>query len=217
MSTVSWFSDRSVIVDLASEDPFSPLALCSFLNKKTDEGWQARVGLTSVIVEFPVVNVRLKSKVEEALQLFLTEGSTVETVPATHHTIPMVFDGEDLPRIVKKLEVPRSYFIVTYTETIWRVAMLGFAPGFGYLTVEESKEQWWESIPRLDNPRKRVPAGSVGVAAGMSAVYPQSMPGGWNLIGHTNVNLFDVTRLDSPALFQAGDTVRFTATEGVVE
>jgi KipI family sensor histidine kinase inhibitor len=118
--------------------------------------------------------------------------------------IPIVYDGEDLPRVAAlwdcgTAEVARRHLSVGY-----RVAFCGFAPGFGYLTGLPAGL----SVPRLATPRTRVPAGSVGLAGPYTGIYPTASPGGWLLIGHTDAVLFDVDA-DPPALLAPGATVRF--------
>ena len=80
----------------------------------------------------------------------------------------------------------------------------GFAPGFAYLGELPVALQ----VPRLATPRTRVPAGSVAIAGPMTAIYPQASPGGWRLIGRTDVRLFDPA-VRPPARLRPGDLVRF--------
>jgi KipI family sensor histidine kinase inhibitor len=87
----------------------------------------------------------------------------------------------------------------------WTVAALGFSPGFGYLTCPDPL---FSSVPRRADPRPRVPAGSVALAAGMCAVYPSATPGGWQLVGSTDRVLFDPGQ-DPPAVLAAGDRIVF--------
>jgi len=84
------------------------------------------------------------------------------------------------------------------------VAFCGFAPGFGYLT----SRTWHEEVPRRSSPRKSVPTGSVALAGGFSGVYPRESPGGWQLVGRTELEMFDPSR-DPAALLQPGTRVRF--------
>jgi KipI family sensor histidine kinase inhibitor len=84
------------------------------------------------------------------------------------------------------------------------VAFGGFAPGFAYLVGGDPRLQ----VPRRDEPRTKVPAGAVGLAGEFSGVYPRQSPGGWQLIGRTDVAMWDLDR-DPPALLTAGATVRF--------
>ena len=87
--------------------------------------------------------------------------------------------------------------------------MMGFAPGFGYLIPIGAPLLRWDALDRRDRPRAQVPLGSVALAAGMSAVYPEPMPGGWHLIGTTTTRLFDAADLHAPTLLQPDDVVRF--------
>ena len=89
-------------------------------------------------------------------------------------------------------------------RTEFRVAFCGFAPGFAYLTGLPASL----AVPRLDTPRPRVPAGSVAVAGEYAGIYPNASPGGWRIVGHTDVTLFDVDS-DPPALLTPGTRVRF--------
>ena len=88
----------------------------------------------------------------------------------------------------------------------YRVAMLGFAPGFPYLTGLDPAL----AMPRLATPRARIPAGSVGIGGGQTGVYPTAGPGGWRLLGRTPLRLFD-PGASPPALLAPGDRVRFVA------
>jgi KipI family sensor histidine kinase inhibitor len=84
------------------------------------------------------------------------------------------------------------------------VAFCGFSPGFAYLRGIDRRLH----VPRRDTPRTSVPAGSIGVAAGYTCVYPSSSPGGWYLIGHTTASMWDAER-NPPALLRPGRSVRF--------
>lgn len=86
----------------------------------------------------------------------------------------------------------------------WRVAMLGFQPGFAYLACDARIPD----IPRLADPRARVEAGSVGLLGQICGLYPHAGPGGWPIIGRIAETLFD-PHAPSPALLQAGQPVRF--------
>ena len=85
------------------------------------------------------------------------------------------------------------------------MAFCGFAPGFAYLTGLPAELE----VPRLEEPRSKVPAGSVGLAGSFTGVYPRSSPGGWQLIARTEERLWDVGR-EPPALLAPGTRVRFT-------
>ncbi|MEO5941416.1 MAG: 5-oxoprolinase subunit PxpB [Candidatus Limnocylindrales bacterium] len=121
--------------------------------------------------------------------------------------IPVRYGGADGPDLaaVAELHGLRARDVVElHAGATYRVLFLGFAPGFGYLGgLPEGL-----ATPRRASPRERVPAGSVGIAATQTAVYPFAMPGGWQLIGRTDVVLFD-PRSAPPALFRPGAAVRF--------
>lgn len=129
---------------------------------------------------------------------------TAAAPPPRTVTIPVAYDGPDLDDVaraadVTPAEVPRLHSAPTYT-----VGFLGFSPGFAYLLGGDPRL----AVPRLDTPRTSVPAGSVALAGGMTAVYPQATPGGWRQIGRTDAVMFDPGR-DEPALLSPGDLVRF--------
>jgi KipI family sensor histidine kinase inhibitor len=121
---------------------------------------------------------------------------------ARHVELPTVYDGPDLDRVAEHWGVPPDEVVARHLVTEFTVAFCGFAPGFGYLTGLP-----W-TVPRLASPRPKVPAGSVGLAGRYTGVYPSASPGGWLLIGHTDVPLFDVAA-EPPALLAPGTTVRF--------
>jgi len=121
-------------------------------------------------------------------------------------TLDVRYDGEDLALIASDAGVSPDAVVALHTEAVYTVAFTGFAPGFGYLTGLPSQLRQ----PRLESPRTRVPAGSVGLAGEFTGVYPRESPGGWRLLGHTSATLFD-PHADPPALFAPGDRVRFRA------
>lgn len=121
--------------------------------------------------------------------------------------IPVRYGGEDGPDL-EELAAARGLRPTDIAElhagARFRVLFLGFAPGFAYLGGLPPSL----ATPRLATPRERIPAGSVAIAGEHSAVYPRSMPGGWNLIGRTEVQLFDPDA-DPPTPLRPGRTVRF--------
>ncbi|MBY8860474.1 allophanate hydrolase subunit 1 [Nocardia sp. CA2R105] len=122
--------------------------------------------------------------------------------------IPVRYDGVDLTETAALLGISEAELIARHTGALWRCAFIGFAPGFGYLEAPGAEL----SVPRREQSRTAVPAGSVALAAGYSAVYPRSSPGGWRIIGRTTTTLWDLDRPE-PALLRPGTRVRFTAAE----
>lgn len=126
--------------------------------------------------------------------------------PQREVVIPVVYDGPDLAAVAELTGLTEAEVVAAHTGTPWQVAFGGFAPGFAYLVGGDRRLQ----VPRRDQPRTTVPAGSVGLAGEFSGVYPRASPGGWQLVGRTDAVLWDLDR-DPPALLAAGTAVRFEA------
>ena len=124
-------------------------------------------------------------------------GETVE--------IPVRYDGEDLPEVAGLTGLEPEEVVRLHTAPEYTVAFLGFSPGFPYLVGLDPALE----VPRRDTPRTSIPAGSVGLAGNQTGIYPTATPGGWQLIGRTEVTLFDPAR-DPPALLAPGTRLRFT-------
>ncbi|CAN5383805.1 5-oxoprolinase subunit PxpB [soil metagenome] len=118
--------------------------------------------------------------------------------------VPTVYDGPDLEEAAAKLEMEIGRLIRLHSETVYRCGAVGFQPGFPYLGPLPPP---LDRLPRRAAPRPRIPAGSVAVAAGMTGIYPGDSPGGWWLIGRTDLPL--VRRETGATLFRAGDVARF--------
>ncbi|SOC53816.1 5-oxoprolinase subunit B family protein [Ornithinimicrobium cerasi] len=118
--------------------------------------------------------------------------------------VPVRYDGEDLHEAADLLGCSVEELVRRHREEAWTVAFCGFAPGFAYLRGTRSG---WDT-PRRTSPRTRVPAGALALAGEFTAVYPRESPGGWQLIGHALVQMFDLHR-DPPSLLLPGTPVRF--------
>ncbi len=127
-----------------------------------------------------------------------------EPEPRQAVTIEATYDGPDLDAVCEVMEMSREKLVAWHTRVRWRVAFTGFAPGFGYLVSPEHLR----SVPRLPEPRTRVPAGSVAMADGFTGIYPVASPGGWRIIGTTTADLFDPRRVPAATL-TPGRSVRF--------
>ena len=124
--------------------------------------------------------------------------------PSREHRIPVKYDGVDLEAVAVSTGLSVEGVVASHSGRIYTVDLLGFVPGFAYLSELDAALQ----LPRRAQPRPRVVAGSVAIAAAQTAVYPLDTPGGWHIIGRTQTVMFDATR-DAPALLAPGDTVRF--------
>lgn len=119
--------------------------------------------------------------------------------------IDVVYQGWDLVSLATSLGIEVSTLIKRHTEAQWHVGFIGFAPGFAYLTSPTTP---FGSVPRLDTPRKKIPAGAVALAGEYSGIYPKESPGGWQIIGQTESTMWDIHR-NPPALLLPGDEVIF--------
>nr|WP_228506270.1 5-oxoprolinase subunit PxpB [Frigoribacterium sp. VKM Ac-2530] len=125
-----------------------------------------------------------------------TEGRLVE--------IPVVYDGEDLAEVARLSGLSVDEVVDRHAGATYTVAFTGFAPGFAYLTGGDPSL----AVPRRATPRTSVPAGAVAMAGEFTGVYPRESPGGWQLLGRTDVALWDLAER-VPALLQPGMRVRF--------
>ncbi len=114
------------------------------------------------------------------------------------------YDGPDLESVARHTGLDVEQVVRLHRDCEFVVAFCGFAPGFAYLSGLPEELH----VPRLDEPRSKVPTGSVGLAGAFTGVYPRSSPGGWQLIARTEERLWDVGR-EPPALLVPGTRVRF--------
>jgi KipI family sensor histidine kinase inhibitor len=120
--------------------------------------------------------------------------------------IPVRYDGPDLRDVAERVSLRPAEVVALHTARAYHVFLLGFVPGFAFLGTLDPELV----LPRRASPRTLVPAGSVAIAGVQTGIYPLDTPGGWHLIGRTDVRLWDPSR-NPPALFAVGDTVRFEA------
>ena len=122
-------------------------------------------------------------------------------------TIPVRYggaEGPDLAEVANQLQQTEQDIVRLHVEALYRVFMIGFLPGFPYLGPLPAALM----LPRRAVPRLKVPAGSVAIAGRQTGVYPQDSPGGWHVIGRTDVRLFD-PGARPPALLRPGMAIRF--------
>lgn len=123
--------------------------------------------------------------------------------------VPVTYDGDDLTAVADLAGMTPADLVAWHTGQIWTSAFCGFAPGFSYLTGTAPSLD----LPRRSTARTAVPSGAVALAGEFSAVYPRTSPGGWQLIGRTDVPMWSLDR-DPPALAPAGTRIRFVDTSG---
>ena len=158
----------------------------------------------SLAVYFDPARTSHASLERAIVPLIASVGESSALVSSRTIEIPTRYDGEDLAEVAAATGLDIPEVIERHAARAYTVYALGFAPGFAYLGELDPALV----LPRRASPRTRVPAGSVAIAGAQTAVYPLATPGGWNLIGRTELVMFDARR-DPPALLAAGDTVRF--------
>jgi KipI family sensor histidine kinase inhibitor len=125
--------------------------------------------------------------------------------------VPVIYGGEfglDLESVAAHCGLSVADVIRIHSKTEYTVYMMGFTPGFAYMGKVPQAIQ----APRLETPRTKVRAGTLAIAGAQTGIYPVDSPGGWQLIGHTALTLFDPNRRD-PFLFAPGDVVRFVVVD----
>lgn len=153
-----------------------------------------------VQIDPAVTELRVVLGTVEKLQIVPRRGS--DESPAVD--IPIRYDGPDLTELSARLGVTPDEFIRRHSSQTWTVAFTGHAPGFGYLVGAGERFD----VPRRQERRPEVPAGAVAMAGRFTGIYPRPSPGGWQVIGTTEVPVWNVERTP-PALLSPGQQVRF--------
>ncbi len=170
----------------------------------------------SLLVTFQPAEVSeeaLRAAIVDGLEQ-VTSGENGPLPPKRHHVVPVRYGGEygpDLESVAVAHSIEPSDVVKLHRERVYSVAFLGFLPGFAYMGRLPRRLE----SSRLASPRPRVAAGSVGLAGLQTGVYPFSSPGGWQIIGRTDLRVWDPAR-NEPALFAPGDTVRFAASDQTI-
>ncbi|MBI2284352.1 MAG: 5-oxoprolinase subunit PxpB [Bacteroidetes bacterium] len=144
---------------------------------------------------------------QSRLQQSVAAMGHIQEQTARKMEIPVCYDrslAPDMETVAALHQLPVAEVIRLHTATAYRVYMIGFLPGFAYMGSVQEKL----ITPRKATPRTCVPAGSVGIAGEQTGIYPLDSPGGWQLIGQTPLQLFNVQQAN-PCLLQPGDEVRF--------
>jgi KipI family sensor histidine kinase inhibitor len=195
--------DRAVLVEVA--DTTEALALYASLRE------DPLPGVVDLVPAARTVLVTFENPSRTAAAADLAHrplNTTVRHQPRAVQ-IPVSYDGPDLAEVASLAGLTEEDVAARHRDTTYIVGFIGFAPGFAYLTGRDPALH----VPRRATPRTRVPAGSVAVAGPYTAVYPAQSPGGWRIVGHTVLALWDLDR-DPPSLLRPGDRVRFVEAPG---
>lgn len=163
-------------------------------------------GFNNVIIQYDPIETS-SSSIVEALTPILAGIPAGEAVDHRHWVMPVLYGGEagpDLEEVAERTGFSPEEVVERHLSRTLTVAIMGFMPGLGYLKGTDPAL----ALPRRSEPRKRVPALSLGIVMDQCVVYPLTSPGGWNLIGRVPVRIFEPRR-DDPILFRPGDRVSF--------
>ncbi len=202
--------DSALLMEAADDDVGAnraALDLATALDAAAPPWLRAAVpAIASLLVCFDPLAVR-PADVEARLRHLLADGRTGGPGARRVVRVPVRYggaDGPDLEGAARALGISPDDLVALHSAGPYRVMMIGFAPGFPYIGPLPAALH----IPRRATPRSAVPAGSVAIAAGLSGIYPARLPGGWHLIGHAELRLFD-PQADPPAALAPGDLVQF--------
>lgn len=192
------------LVEISVETAREAQALARAL-RKADLAEDVVAGLTSVCVRFHPDRT-------DRIEAWLSAVSKIDVQPASSQfliEIGIRYGGEhgpDLEAVCEALGLSPTAFIAMHTEQMHTVEMIGFTPGFSYISGLPDDIE----VPRLNHPRPRVAAGAVGVSGAYTGIYALPGPGGWPLIGHTAEQLF-IPESDTPFRLQPGQRLKFKA------
>lgn len=193
-------ADSGLLVELSDMDEV--LALYAHLDEDLPDGVVDVVPAAATLL---LTIDRSRTDVESlARQVRSIEIGTHHRATTGEVEVPVVYDGEDLAEVARLTGLDERAVVEAHTGTPWTVAFCGFAPGFGYMVGGDERLQ----VPRRDNPRTRVPRGSVAIAGEFASIYPRESPGGWQLIGRTSLEVWDIDR-EPPGLLVPGTVVRY--------
>lgn len=171
------------------------------------------LGVSDIIPSYSRLFIEYDDRLisQNSLKQWLEAHSSQETGSeiAREVRIPVIYDGEDLADISQRTGLSQAEVIRKHSQRSYYVYALGFTPGFPFMAEVDEALQ----LPRKAIPRATVAANTVAMTDGQTGIYPLRSPGGWNLLGRTQIAVFDPHRQE-PFLVQAGDRVRFIARQG---
>lgn len=223
-ATLGWLGDRALRLALPSRAPAGVTDRAATARARAVAAAVRRLALPAIrdvvasyhgvlfVLDAPWVDGDARATAARALVAALPAllGAPLAPAAADIVEVPVWYgtgdEVDDLPALASRLGLAAAEVTARHSAPIYDVAFLGFAPGFGYLQGLDPSL----AAPRRQRPRLQVPAGSVAIGGGQTAVFPQSMPSGWHVIGRTPLRLFD-ERWAAPALLTEGGAVRFRA------
>jgi inhibitor of KinA len=209
--------DRSLLVELG--DKISPdvnrrvqQLMLQLQKAKLPGVRELAPGYRSLLVVFDPLTI-VPAELEERITAVAVRPVSAGPPQAKLLSVPVFYGGDygpDLEGVAGHLGISTDEVIRLHTETLYRVYMIGFTPGYPYMGELPAAL----AVPRRGSPRTRVPKGSVGIAQRQTGIYSVESPGGWQIIGWTPIELFDPAR-QLPSLLEMGDRVKFEAVRQV--
>jgi inhibitor of KinA len=204
--TIRPFGDRAFLIEL--EQRIDP-AIVDAARAIADDWEQRGLGeaipaYASVVVTFDPARTSWRDAAQAAKTLAASPPAAVDPIAGRVIEIPTVYDGPDLADTAARSGLSAAELVALHSGREYRALFLGFMPGLAYCGMLDPRID----APRLASPRPRVPRGSVAIASGQTIVYPVDSPGGWRLIGRTDVEIFRPERVPA-ALIGVGDRLRF--------
>ena len=206
--------DSALLVELGDQIDLSTNrrlhALANWLRELPGLG-EAVPGYAALLVHYDPLHLTY-TEVFDLVQRGLSLAAPLASATPRRVEIPVRYGGEegpDLEFVADHCGLSTDEVIRRHSQVEYVVYFLGFTPGFPYLGGLDGSI----ATPRLESPRPRIPAGSVGIAANQTGVYPLESPGGWRIIGRTDIPLFNPLH-QPPALLAPGDVVRFVPHTG---
>lgn len=172
---------------------------CEILRKK---GYRCLASYNSILIRYNPLEITDEALIKEIKHIYSQLSFDVKS--SNKIVIPTLYNGIDLEYVAKYNGLSIEAVIHLHSTRTYYVYMLGFTPGFAYLSDVDSHI----ATPRLNKPRIKIPKGSVGIANQQTGIYPVESPGGWRIIGQTPIDLFDL-RKEHPFLINPGDQVAF--------
>ena len=204
------FGEGALLVELGNDFQENVVAWARAIAEYWDTTLRygpAAPAYASVVLRFDPLRIE-PTEAETAAAELLARGEFTlvasPTEPRRLVEIPTTYDGPDLAETAERSHLSVDGLVALHAKRDYTAYFLGFMPGFAYCGRLDPKIV----SSRLERPRERVPAGSVAIADGQTGVYPFASPGGWRLIGRTELAMFDPSAAE-PVLIHAGDRVRF--------
>ena len=203
------FGEGALLVELGNEFQENIVAWA----RAIAEHWDTTLGYgpavpayASVVLRFDPLRIEPTQAEQFAAELLARSELMLvaPTKPRRLVEIPTTYNGPDLAETAERSRLSVDELVALHAKREYTAYFLGFMPGFAYCGRLDAKI----ASSRLERPRERVPAGSVAIADGQTGVYPFASPGGWRLIGRTELAMFDPSAAE-PVLIHAGDRVRF--------